>query len=341
MIYSDVLNIKEIELHIYVLGYFPIGESVLAVVWDKSEKRVLKSVLFDCYEQNDTNKMFSILNQYGLDNRKLDFVIWTHPDEDHSVGFESLLKKYTSQRTIALLPEGVTKKVFDLSWFGIKRFFTVKRKDNMFKNLVVERVSCSNNRTYPVDYGATQFKDGLGDALLFSIEIITPFSYHLFKKTEINKSFIKNDLSLSVLMKFGEHCFYFGGDTMNQSLAEVEPSKWENVVFVKIPHHASKTSNKLPKLLEDNIDIKRIGRITAVSTSFEQGVSDLPEIDVLEKYKPISDSILLTEDDIHANNYGIWNCNYAVKPFIRLKSVPSADASEWYIRKPLKKTKRQ
>ena len=332
MMYVDVRNIKEIEIHIYVLGYYPIGESIFAVVWDKADKRVLKSVLFDCYEQKGTNKIFSLLNKYGLNDCKLDFVVWTHPDEDHSVGFEKLLTDYTSPRTIALLPEGVTKKVFDLSWFGIKRYFTVRRKDNLFKHLIVERVSCSNNRTYPDEYGATRYKDGLGDDLKFSLEIATPFSYQVFQKTEVNKSFIKNDLSLSILLRFGEHCFYFGGDTTNQSLSEVEASRWQDVVFVKIPHHASKSSDKLPRILEDNIDFKSNGRITAVSTSFEQGTSHLPEEDVLEKYKTVSDCILLTQDNIHANNYGIWDCKYAVKPFVRLSPQPVGDASEWYIR---------
>lgn len=336
MDYVDVKNIKEIELHIYVLGYYPIGESVFAVVWDKAEKRVLKSVLFDCYEQEGINRIYSVLDKYGLRDNKLDFVVWTHPDEDHSVGFEQLLKDYTAPRTIALLPEGVTKKVFDLSWFGIKRYFTVRRKNNLFRHLIVERVSCSNNRTYPDDYGATRYKDGLGDDLRFSLEIATPFSYQVFQKTEVNKTFIKNDLSLSVLLRFGDHSFFFGGDAMNQSLAEVEPSKWSDVVFVKIPHHASKSSNKLPKILEDNIDFKRFGRVTAISTSFEKGTSHLPEKEVLEKYKTVSDSILLTQDDIHTNNYGIWDCKYSVKPFFRLSSQPIGDSSEWYIR-PIKK----
>ena len=330
--YVDVKNITELELHIYVLGCYPIGESILSVVWDKAEKRVLKSILFDCYEQDGINQMLPVLDKYGLKTRKLDFVIWTHPDEDHSVGFEQILKEYTSNKTIALLPEGVTKKIFDLSLFGIKRLFKVLRKDNLFKKLVVERVSCSKNRTYPDEYGATKYIDGVRDNLRFGLEVYTPFSHQVFQKTEINKSFIKNDLSLSVLLRFDDYGFFFGGDAENQSIKEVEPSSWENVVFVKIPHHGSKSSNKLPEILEENVDWDRTGRITAVSTSFVQGCSFLPEKTVLEKYKVISDNVLLTENDTHREKYGIWYCNYAIRPFIVREPLPTADASVWYKR---------
>lgn len=335
--FVSVQDICSIELHIYVLGYYPIGESVLVVVWDKMEKRVLKSVLFDCYEESGgVNRIMDILDYYGLKERKLDFVVWTHPDKDHSVGFEKLLKKYTDKKTIALLPEGVTKRVFDLSLFGIYRVFKVKKKENLFKKLIVERISCSNNRTYPDEYGATSYYDGGHDPLPFALEIVTPFSDLLYTKTEVNKSFIKNDLSSSVILKFGDYSFYFGGDAQNDALSKVDSSKWENVVFVKIPHHASESSDKLPVLLERVQDINKTGRITAVSTSFASGKSHLPEKTVLTLYNKISDCVLLTQNNVHANNYGIWNCSYSIMPFGQLRQKAEGDASEWFRRKAVK-----
>ena len=75
MDYSLVKDISKLQLHIYVLGYYPMGESILAVVWDNAEGLVCKSVLIDCFEHNGFNQLDSILEQYKIDKNKLDYII--------------------------------------------------------------------------------------------------------------------------------------------------------------------------------------------------------------------------------------------------------------------------
>lgn len=82
-------------------------------------------------------------------------------------------------------------------------------------------------------------------------------------------------------------------------------------MFVKIPHHGSHTSDKLPTILE-NIDIKAYKRkITAVTTTFVSQITHLPDTSVLDKYKCISRKILHTNKKAEGhNNYGICSLKY-------------------------------
>lgn len=62
-----VKDISRLQLHIYVLGYYPMGESILVIVYDEIEHIARKSLLIDCFENNGINQMESILNEYKID----------------------------------------------------------------------------------------------------------------------------------------------------------------------------------------------------------------------------------------------------------------------------------
>ena len=76
----------------------------------------------------------------------------------------------------------------------------------------------------------------------------------------------------------------------------------------------------------------KIAETTSVSTSFRKGKSKLPDLSVLEEYQPISSEILLTENDIHTNKYGVWMCAYNIRPSVAEKTLSQGDASVWYSR---------
>jgi hypothetical protein len=323
-----VYDNTKIQLHIYVLGYYPQGESILIIVWDDASMSVQQSTLIDFYEASGVNRMKSLLDKYGIDKNKLDFIIWTHPDKDHSVGLHSIINTYTSNKTVCILPDGLTKhyKSF-FSTSVLKSYLLLCCKKHKFKS--VERVNASKLRLCPIIYGASAFNDGQNDEIELNIEVLTPIANRIFQKIERDKSSKANDLSISVVFRFGELGFYFGGDSENPSIREIDTERLRNIVFIKIPHHGSETSDVLPKILSGLKSVDFTKKVVSVSTSYVCGKSKLPDFNVLYKYIPISSDILLTEDDKHVNNYGIWACKYNIRPFKLIQIFPEGDASRW------------
>lgn len=321
----------KIQLHIHVLGYYPQGESILTVAWDEKNNEVLHSMLIDFFEINDDNKVISILNQYHINESKLDHIVWTHPDKDHSVGLSRIIKNYTSDKTIYLIPDGFTryyKAFFNtsvlLSWLSMISNKWRKRLAN------IERVNYSPRRLTPMIYAPCSFEDGYHDKVEYEVEILTPIAGLVMNQMESNKTHKTNNISISFIIKFGGQSFYFGGDVENPAINKVSEEHFHNIVFVKIPHHGSKTSSALPKILSNLKTENLVNQVNAISTSFAKGDILLPENDILNEYKKCSSSILLTENKEHSHNYGVWFCGYNIKPYMELEPKPTGDASIWF-----------
>lgn len=331
--YYCVPDTSQLQIHIHILGYYPIGESMLAIIIDKSTQTVYRSILIDSFEQGDTNLIIPILDRYNLKNRKLDFIFWTHPDYDHSVGFGRIVQDYLSKDTTIILPDGFFSELFRIRNIkSISSWIAVKMNSFRSKMHNVEYVNVSNRRAAPMIYGNTIFSDGFREDINFMIEILTPFAGHVFSKIEANKRHKGNDISLSLMLRFGNQNFYFGGDSENEAINMIQRQKFENVVFIKIPHHSSTTSSDLPKILTLLKNEGKIAETTSVSTSFRKGKSKLPDLSVLEEYQPISSEILLTGNNIHTNKYGVWMCAYNIRPSVAEKTLSQGDASVWYSR---------
>lgn len=319
---------SKLELHVYVLGYYPMGESILILIWDDESKKAIRTILIDCYENASRNVMIKILKNYQVDNYKIDYIIWTHPDYDHSVGFSIIMESFASSNTKCFLPEGFSKmrvlrknKEVIKSWYGISRIFSRKKYH-------IEHVSNSTERAYPTSYAFTTFRDGYSDDINFSIEILSPNSGVVCRKTLINKSYKDNDISISCLIRFGLCNLYFGGDAENQAIRLIEPECFKDLDFIKIPHHASETSNILPQIIEDINALSDERKLIAVTTSFKSNDIQLPRTDVLNLYRKCSSYILTTEDEQHAASYGAWKFSYYARS---LKSMDKfGDASIWF-----------
>lgn len=326
MIYVD--DTSKLQLHIYVLGYYPMGESILIIVYDNASNKTYKSILIDSFETNGINYMDNILNQYNINKTKLDIIIWTHPDKDHSIGFSQIIKKYSSKGTLFLLPDGVSR--FILSRYKLtflKTFITISSRKN------IERVNSSNKRKYPTTYGATKFHDGYNDDIEFDIEILTPFASQTFSKLEINKTHTANDLSISLIIRFGGQNFYFGGDVEDSAIKMIEKERMSNILFVKIPHHGSQTSEYLPILLQSCNDESSSNSLTSVTTDFVYNKIKLPNTSVLNKYVTISNKVLTTSNDSHLKQFGIWELKYNIRPQHIIEPVAHGDASEYIYKK--------
>ena len=105
----------------------------------------------------------------------------------------------------------------------------------------------------------------------------------------------------------------------------IDSEKLKGIDFVKIPHHASKTSDSFIKKIDENYNSNRL--ITSVSTSFVHGNAKLPNAAVLSEYKKYSDNVYLTDNNAsRSNNFGIWKFVYNIQQQQLYKPVPLGDA---------------
>jgi len=92
--------------------------------------------------------------------------------------------------------------------------------------------------------------------------------------------FTKNDLSIATLFKIGELNLLFGGDVENQTLNQIPDFHFEDISFIKTPHHTSKSSiDVLNKLDRNDQGIKIPSVATTIFSNF-----DLPDLDVIKEY---------------------------------------------------------
>lgn len=85
-----VMNLSSLVLEIHTIG-FPIeGESI--VVFLKDGDKVIFTLVTDCYRTENRDEIAQVFAE--KENPPIDVFVWTHPDEDHSVGIETMLEAY-------------------------------------------------------------------------------------------------------------------------------------------------------------------------------------------------------------------------------------------------------
>ncbi|WP_415325098.1 hypothetical protein [Chryseobacterium sp. MMS23-Vi53] len=132
-----VENINEITLEVFTIGYSEKGESQVILLVDNIKNQCLFCFVIDCYSTSIFHKTKDILDHYKVSN--IDYFIWTHTDEDHSVGIDTLVDNYCSTKTNFYLPEGVDGTESDI--FGY---------NDDIKNSLEKINSLNKNRNYNV-----------------------------------------------------------------------------------------------------------------------------------------------------------------------------------------------
>ena len=323
-----------IQLRIYVIGFYPQGECILLIVFDTSKNKVVKSIAVDCYIENNRKQFIEILQKYKISKTNpLDLIIWTHPDNDHSKGIDKMISNYANNKTIIVTPDGMNIwtmiRANTFTTYLMVLYYAQKSR------IVIERVNNSNNRKFPDEYLPLYLSDGILDDLHFSVEILTPHADSIIKKTEINKTFKNNDISISFIVHFGAMNFYFGGDVENGAINKINKYRLANLSYIKIPHHGSNTSNKFPAVIEE-MNLERedddTTYVTSVVTSYNIGKSNLPNDDVLNMYNNISNAIVKTDSAARQYQYGMHTINYNILAKSISNSQCFGDANIWYER---------
>lgn len=268
---SGTLRVK-----IFIIGYKNQGESIVILFIDTGEKGcpVKYSIVIDCFKYNKRNITDEILRHYSVST--VSMLCWTHPDLDHSVDIDTLIKKYCKESTQILLPEHFYNESSDIITINNKTLRGAADKVfnlNRLKKRTVANISAT-------DRGYNEIKSlkfaGVDKDVFVSVNAVTPISSILANYVKKGKHNVnKNELSISFIINIDEYYLYFGGDTMNGHIDAINPAYLEQCRFVKIPHHSSDTSTNLVHYLSQDID-------TACTTIFSK--HHLPREHVLQEY---------------------------------------------------------
>lgn len=310
-----VSSCYNIRLHIIVLGYKKKGESILILFEDteKEDNRIVYSVVVDSYVyehgKNKINKTDEYLRKYKV-GRDLSVAVWTHPHLDHSKGFKHILEKYSTTKTkVISAPHFFNQKDDIVKVKGKENIDVVNEifHMNRFQTGIIGRPSSMKNSYSPIDsitlkgFDSSQFNVAI-DAIAPCVSILD--GYKADGKTGLNP----NEISIAFILSVNDLYFLFAGDTLNDHIVSTDPEYLSNCVFVKIPHHASKTSDSLIGYL----DGERLE--TACVTRFKSGNSNLPDEDILKGYLDLTDNVFSTGDSKHeVCDYGIVEYVYEFK----------------------------
>lgn len=295
---------SNLRLKIFIIGYKTQGESIVLLFIDtkaNKEAQVKFSIVIDCYEAFGHNKTDEILRKYSV--KTLSMLCWTHPHKDHTLGLHSLILKYCKETTQILIPEHLylgENDIIKINNENEKEIFKKIFSLNRFTKRSLSNISTSPN-------GYEEIKSitfsSIDKDISVSINAVTPISSILSKQIFEKKRISPNDLSISLIITVDEYYIFLGGDTINQHIDAINQAYLEKCRFIKIPHHSSKTSNRLLDYLGEEID-------TACTTTFCK--MKLPTDDILNQYALKGDTFSTGYLDKGKNtsDYGIIEYEY-------------------------------
>lgn len=292
----------DLRVKIFVIGYKNQGESIIILFIDAGEEGcpVKYSIVIGCFKYSKRNITDEILRRYSVDT--ISMLCWTHPDLDHSVDIDTLIKKYCKESTQILLPEHFYNEPSDIITINNKTLQGAVDKVfnlNRLKKRTVTNISVT-------DRGYSEIKSlkfaGVDKSVFVSVNAVTPISSILANYVKKgNHNVNKNELSISFIIDIDGYYLYFGGDTMNGHIDAINPAYLEQCRFVKIPHHSSDTSTNLLSYLPQEID-------TACTTIFS--AHKLPKKLVLQEYCNIGKVFSTGSDNNKKYNYGVVEYEY-------------------------------
>lgn len=294
---DDSFDVSNFNVKIVVIGYGCYGESSIVLLRDGDT--VFYSLAIDSFHYLEgrnvlmpfINKTADVLKDYHVE--RLDVLCWTHPHDDHSKGFPRLICKYCDGESKVVFPMYLQRNSSDIVRYGVVskcnlRFILEKNKKH---ESLATPIGVSDNADQNIDEFRLNDLYSSDTTARIRIDAITPISSRL---TEfVNGSFCSdpNELSVSLVIDINGYGLYFGGDTKNNHIERAKRSLINHCRFVKIPHHASPTANKLTKFLPPELD-------AVCTTAFKWGGASLPDDNVIDNYRKFNADIYSTNKDL-------------------------------------------
>ena len=207
-------------------------------------------MLIDGGNNEDGDMLVKYLKEQGVE--KLDYIIATHPHEDHIGGLDDVLNEFDTD--LVLMPDKITTtKTFEDFLLAIKNRQDVKNKNG--ENVTLKKVP------------KLEEKYNLGNA---SFVIYAPNSSSYDEL---------NNYSIVIKLSFGNNTFLFTGDAEKLSEKEMLDKNYDlKADVLKIGHHGSSTSTS-DEFLE------AVSPKYAVLSVGEDNSYNLPKKTVMDKFK--------------------------------------------------------
>lgn len=288
---------------VFIIGYSLRGESILILFLDKGDNhKVLFAIVMDSFKYKKEHKTLDVMNEYSLDNRKVDMLLWTHPDYDHTYGLKEIINGYCNENTQVILPYSMTGDDWNHIEFNREDKDLIRYIKNLTKRKQVYYDTASVTQAGMTPLRRLCFKDFEG-SLEVNIDALSPHSgriNYLMEKELIKKNY----LSVSALIKIGNgntNNLLFFADTENEEIDMLCPKALARPLFLKIPHHTSSTSDHLPEKIKDsNPNGKPLLACTTIYKPHK-----LPEPDLLKEYTNLFCQVDWTgTSDTKGTNFG-------------------------------------
>ena len=207
-------------------------------------------MLIDGGNNEDGDMLVKYLKEQGVE--KLDYIIATHPHEDHIGGLDDVLNEFDTD--LVLMPDKITTtKTFEDFLLAIKNRQDTKNKNG--ENVTLKKVP------------KLEEKYNLGNA---SFVIYAPNSSSYDEL---------NNYSIVIKLSFGNNTFLFTGDAEKLSEKEMLDKNYDlKADVLKIGHHGSSTSTS-DEFLE------AVSPKYAVLSVGEDNSYNLPKKTVMDKFK--------------------------------------------------------
>lgn len=294
-----VSSFENVWLDIYVVGYPEEGESILGAVRDGKTIRYI--FLVDsyayCHAEGLYNHVENVMREIGADH--IDAFVWTHPDLDHSLDIPRFLDTFDNKRqaqiylpsldgipgmkeeattTLDYLYDRYSKK--GSSKYRIKTVDLDENGEDEEQMVVAKGLFCLK---------FTEKERITGQSISCVFKFMSPIREYVDRYRHYKMESNFNDLSLSVALSVNGRNILLCGDIEDRTIRRIDDNCLHDVVYVKIPHHASATSSSqmFERLQRNNTE-----GVIATTTIFK--ANKLPDPDLLRKYKRISKGVFST-----------------------------------------------
>lgn len=310
-----VSSFDNLTISLFVIGYKNIGESIIVLLRDSTDlgEKIIMSMVVDCYETVDLNVVREVLKKHSVS--KLDFVCWTHPHCDHSMGIDRLINDFFHNDIVIFTPKFYYPNLTsDLlkgeSMKADKIFNSIWNLVDKHKNVKEIWRTISANGDYSTNvYPMRIIPNDIAESKDLTFRFLTPLGYRTDCYATAGKQFNKpNELSISFLMSLDGYDFYFGGDTENEHANGIESEIIKNMRWIKVPHHCSRGAINIANNLGPRLDF-------AVSTVYTSSGLPAKEIqNIYAKEAPLHMTQLDEINDYQLNSeYGIVQYDYHFK----------------------------
>lgn len=202
-LYSNLTNFNNNTVNGLVVHYIDVGQGDSILIQTKE-----KNMLIDSGPNDSIHKLSSYLNSLHI--KKLDYVIATHPHEDHIGNMDYILKKYTV--TTFMAPKVTTNSSY-------------------FNDMITE-LKHKNMNISTIRFGNKNTNINLGDNI--KVEVLGPV------KDKYEKL---NNYSAVIRISYNNTSFLFTGDCEKEEENDILKNNTNiHSDVLKVGHHGSSTS---------------------------------------------------------------------------------------------------